>query len=81
MTRSDEITTLILTTLKHGPLLAQELADEIDVAPFTVDAYLRDLRRKQLVENWSWATASPLTWRLTSAGENAAAAAAQMRLA
>ena len=78
MTRADEIQAKILGALKHGPLTLDELSEEIDEAPFHVEAYLKDMRRKALVELSNWI--SPLgTWRLTSAGDAAAALIHQMR--
>jgi predicted ArsR family transcriptional regulator len=80
MARSSEIETKILGALRHGPLCVEELVGEVEFPEFTVEAFLKDLRRKGLVEISSWVRPTA-TWRLTTAGDHAAAAADQLRLA
>lgn len=80
MHQPQEVKAKILQALRHGPLDVQELAGEIDVPPFTTEAYLKDMHRDGLCDRWSW-TAGPNSWVLTPKGDQAALAAAQLRLA
>lgn len=77
--RSETIQTKVLGTLRHGPLTLEELALEIDEPQFTVRAFLKDLRRERLVQEETLVV--PPVWRLTPAGDTAAALSLQLRLA
>lgn len=58
---------LILRELQHGALNPTEIAAATDLAPFTVRADLRALKRDRLVQ-CNWLGHARCEWELTNAG-------------
>ena len=79
MRTAAETRVAIVASLSHGPLTVDELASELEAPPFSMRAFLKDLRRDGLVEVNSW-TQPSAAWRLTPAGDHAAATWAAERL-